>query len=204
MHTKLIMVCMAFAAFAFVAAPAASASPALTASGVLAPIGTAIEGKSTGGARFTGSFSIECSSATLTGTLTKNSGTKIEGTIPVGKATYTGTGTSGDCTSALGSFKVTMNSELCLVSGTTDNLIVIGCGVNPVIFTLEFTGTGSCKYSTAVVSGTFTTNVTPPTLSVSEQEAKKVEGGFFCPAFGKLDMDFDLYADGTNFGLAIS
>jgi hypothetical protein len=44
----------------------------------------------------------------------------------------------------------------------------------------------------------------PATVNVSEQEAKKIEGGFFCPSSGKLDMDFDLYTTGTNTGLTIS
>jgi len=127
--------------------------------------------------------------------VTKNSGTNIEVTVPVGKATYTGTGTGGDCTSALGSTKVTVNSELCLASGASDTLSITGCEGKAVVFTLEITGTGPCKYSTAAVAGTFTTNTTPATVKVTEQEAKKLEGGFFCPASGKLDQDFDLYTD---------
>ena len=205
MHKKLIMACMAVASFAaFVVAPAASASPVLTEAGTPVAVGAAIEGRNTGVIKFTGAYAVDCSSAILKGTLTKNSGTKIEGTIPVGGATFTGTGTGGDCTSALGSTKVTVNSELCLASGTTDNFVVTGCGAAAVVFTLEVTGTGPCKYSTAAVNGTFNTNVMPATVNVSEQEAKKIEGGFFCPSSGKLDMDFDLYTTGTNTGLTIS
>jgi hypothetical protein len=203
MRKKLIMACMAVAAFAaFVVAPAASASPVLTEAGAPLAVGSSIEGKNTGVTKFTGSFNVECSSAILKGTLTKNSGTKIEGTIPVGSATFTGTGTGGDCTSALGSTKVTVNSELCLASGTTHNFVVTGCSGAAVVFTLEITGTGPCKYSTAAVNGTFTTGT--GTVNVSEQEAKKIEGGFFCPSSGKLDMDFDLYTTGTATGLIIS
>jgi hypothetical protein len=132
--------------------------------------------------------------------VTKNSGSKIEGEVLAGGATYSGTGTSGDCTSAFGSTKVTVNSKLCLASGLNDTLTITGC-LNaegkplPVTFTLEVTGLGPCKYSTAAVSGTFTSNVTPATAKVFEQEAKLEEGSFFCPSSGKLDQDFDLYTD---------
>lgn len=206
MFKKLILAGMAIAAFAaFVVAPAASASPVLTEGGVAIPAGTSIIGTSTETPTFTGAFNVTCSKAVLTGTVTKNSGTKIEGTVPVGKATYTGTGTGGDCTSALGSTKVTVTSELCLVSEANDALSVNGCEGKNVAFTLEITGTGPCKYSTAAVKGNFTTNSTPATVKVTEQEAKLAEGGFFCPASGKLDQDFDLYTDTAEEpGLTIS
>lgn len=197
MYKKLITACMAIAAFAaFAVAPAASASPVLTETGVAVPVGALITGTSTGSPTFTGAFNVVCSKATLTGKVTKNSGTKIEGTILAKDALYTGTGTGGDCTSAFGSTKVTVNSELCLISGAApaDTFTVTGCGAN-VVFTLEVTGTGPCKYSTAVVNGTYTTNVSPAPLKVVKQVANKIEGGFFCPASGELDQEFDLYTD---------
>jgi hypothetical protein len=201
MYKKFIIACMAVAAFtAFVIAPAATASPVLTENGVTVPPGALITGTSTETPTFTGAFNLTCSKATTTATVTKNSGTKIEATVAAGAATYTGTGTSGDCTSALGSIKWTVNSELCLTSGATDTLTVTGCvnakeEVLPVTFTLEITGTGPCRYKSSLVNGTHNTNVTPATIKITEQELKKIEGGFFCPASGKLDQDFDLYTD---------
>jgi hypothetical protein len=204
MQKKFIMSCMAVAAVAALVLPAvASGSPVLTESGVTVALGSSIEGKSTGAPTFTGAFNGSCSSAVLKGTVTKNNATKIEWTIPAGSATFTGTGTGGDCTSAFGSTRTVVNSELCFVTGASDTFIISGCGAN-IVFTQEVTGTGSCKYSTAALSGTFTTSVTPAVLKISEQEIKKVEGPFFCPASGKLDIEFDLYTAGTNTGLTIS
>jgi hypothetical protein len=192
MHKKIIMACMAIAAFAaFVVAPAASASPVLTKNLTALGVGSSITGTNTGETVFTGAFNVRCTSAHMAGTLTANTGSKIKGEIPVGNAKFTGTGTSGDCTSALGNVGVTVNSKLCLETVTgQDNIVTTGCGAN-VTFTLEITGTGPCKYSTASVTGTFKTNAAA-TVNVSEQEAKKEEGGIFCPSSGKLDMDFDL------------
>jgi polyisoprenoid-binding protein YceI len=201
MFKKLILAGMAIAAFAaFMMPAAASASPVLTSEGVKVPLLTKIIGTSTETPTLTGAFNVTCSKAKITGTVTKNSGTNVEATVPVGGATYEGTGTNGDCTSALGSTKVTVNSELCLASAANDTVNITGC-LNakeeslPVTFTLEITGTGPCKYKTALVNGTHNTNITPATIKVSEQEAKLEEGGFFCPASGKLDQDFDLYTD---------
>ena len=204
MHKKLIMACMAVAAFAaFVMAPAASAaeSPTLTSGGVSVPVGTSITAVNTGITKFTG-FGVECDHVHLHGTVTKNSNHEIEGTIPVGGASFNGTSTNTDCTSPLGPIKVTVNSELCLKTNSTtaDTMLVTGCGAN-VTFTLEITGTGPCKYQTASVSGTYTTNATPATVNITEQPASGAgePNPFFCPASGKLDMDFDMYTtNGTG------
>jgi hypothetical protein len=205
MFKKLIMACMAIAAFAaFVVAPAASASPVLTEITIVEEggvkkevsdtiaVGTSITGLNTGITKFTGPFGVECDHDHLAGTVTANTGSKIKGEIPVGSAKFNGTATNTDCTSALGATSVTVNSKLCLETVTgSDNVLTTGCGAN-VTFTLEITGTGPCKYSTASVSGTFKTNAAA-TVNLSEQVAKKHEGGIFCPSEGKLDMDFDLY-----------
>ena len=213
MFKKLMMACMAIAAFAaFVIAPAASASPVLTHEGTAVAVHPAtetceknpsgcIEGKNTEETLFTGAFNVHCNTAVLKGWVTQNNGSQIKGTIPVGNASFTSSG--GDCTSALGATKVTVTSELCIETVVgSDNATTTGCGSN-VVFDLEVTGTGNCKYSTASVSGTFKTNA-GATINISEQEAKKVEGGFFCPSSGKLDMDFDLYTLGGKTQLTIS
>jgi hypothetical protein len=207
MFKKLILAGMAITAFAAFVLPAtASASPELTENGVTVPVGALIEGRNVGNTLFTGPFEVVCGTAILTGSVTKNTGTKVEGTIPAKNTDFTGTATGGDCTSLLGATRVEVNSELCLTTAAApaDTFSVTGCAGAPVQFTLEVTGTGKCKYSTAAVNGSYTTNVTPNPVVVSEQEAKKIEGGFFCPASGKLDMTFNLYTDGTNTGLTIS
>jgi hypothetical protein len=204
MHKKLMMACMAIAAFAaFVIAPAASGA-VLTDNGEPLAAGASITAKNTGNTLLTGPFNVVCSHADLQGTVLTNGSGSISGTIPVGGATFGGTGTSTDCTSALGSTSVTVNSELCLsVAKASDTVITDGCG-GPIVFTLTVTGTGPCKYSTASVNGPLVTNTTPGSASISEQEAKKSEGGIFCPSSGKLDMTFDIYTtDGTT-GVTIS
>jgi hypothetical protein len=196
MFKKLILAGMAIAAFAALAvAPAVSASPVITQNGVAIPPSLVIF-TSTESPTFTGAFNLICSKGSITAAVRKNSGTKIEATALGTGIGFTGTGTGGDCTSALGSAKVTVNGEICLVSEASDTFVINGCEGKSVEFTLEVTGTGPCRYSTPAVKGSFTTNITPATLKVTEQEAKKIEGGFFCPSSGKLDLDFDLYADG--------
>ncbi|MGN6558122.1 MAG: hypothetical protein ACTHLH_08955 [Solirubrobacterales bacterium] len=209
MHKKFMLACMVIAAFAaFVMAPVASAAT-ITSETKVVPVGTSITGINTGVTKFTGPFNVECDHDHLTGVVTKNTDAEFEGEIPIGNAQFNGTAAGTDCTSALGATKVTVNSKLCLkqVAGT-DTVNTTGCGGN-VTFTLEITGTGPCKYSTASVSGTFTTNSTPATATISEQAAKKEEGGIFCPGEGKLDLVFDLHTTGktsneTGAGITIS
>jgi len=195
MHKKFMLACMAVAAFAaIVVAPAASASPVLTSGtgGPVVPIGTSIVWLHTGNIEFTGSVTIDCSNARLTGTVTKNSGSQIKAEIPKGSASITGTGTGGDCTSTLfGSpAKVTVNSKLCFetVEGT-DNAKFSGCGAN-ISYTIELTGNGPCKYESASSTGTFKTSE-HATFTVLDQVDTLVEGGFFCPSSLKTDYDLD-------------
>jgi len=202
MYKKLMLACMAITAFAaFVIAPAASASPALTESGVKVAVGSSVTATNNGVTKFTGGFGVECQKAHLQGTVTANSGTSIKGEIPVGSAKFENN-TSTACSSALGATAVTVTSKLCLESGASDTLKVTGCGGN-VVFDLKAAGV-SCKYETASVSGTFTTNTTPASATVSEQPAKEVGGLFFCPDEGKLDMTFNLFTTGGTTGLTIS
>ncbi|MGN6557631.1 MAG: hypothetical protein ACTHLH_06420 [Solirubrobacterales bacterium] len=198
MHKKLIMACMAIAAF--VIAPAASASPVLTENPTPIPVGASVTAKNTGVVKFTGIA--ECSTAHFAGTVTNNSGTKVEIEIPLGSASFTGTGTSSDCTSSLGSVRVFVTSKICLATSTTDNLPLTGCGGN-IVIDWVLTGTGECKYSTASVGSSFATNVTPAVVTVTEQPLSKAEGGIFCLASTKLDMTLDLSTtSGVGVGLS--
>jgi hypothetical protein len=196
MKSKLIAACMALVAFAAFGLPAtASASPVLTETGKPIAVGTEITGLNEENTLFTGGFSVTCSYAHLVGTVTENSGSSIKGTIPVGNAIFKGTGTSEDCTSALGSVKPTVQSELCLATTkTADQIEVNGCEGKVVTFSLAITGSVTCKYETAKVLGTFTTSPAEATVKIFEQPATgEATNSFICPTTGKLDMSFTLY-----------
>ena len=207
MHKKLTMACMAIAAFAaFVIAPAASASPVLTENGAALAVGASIKATNTGITKFTIPSlggAVECTHAELKGTVKKNNGTVIAGTIPAGafgvNYTFSGTHETGDCTSPLGPVRPTLNGELCLETEPNHNVIINGCEGKPVTFILDVTGGPTCRYSVASITGSYITNA-DATVNVSEQLAKREsEEEFLCPKEGKLDMDFDLTTtDGTT------
>ncbi len=203
MQKKLMIACMAVAAFAaFVIAPAASATT-LTESGAALKVGSSITATNTGIFRFTGAFNLQCEKVHLQGSVTQDNTTgPVKGEIPVGSATISNSG-SVECNSALGATVVTVTSKLCweTIIGM-DTMKFTGCGAN-VKFDLKVGGV-SCLYETASVTATFTTNSTPATVSLSEQPAKEVGGIFFCPDDGKLDMDLDLYTTGGTTGLTLS
>jgi len=204
MHKKLIMACMAIAAFAaFVVAPVASASPVLThnpAAPTAVAAGSSITGtntihkgeagEETVNAVFTGGFNVTCAEASLAGTLTKNNGTEIKGEIPVGGAKYTGKA-GADCTSALGNVTATVNSKLCLESQAepVNTFKITGCGAN-VTFSLAITGSVTCKYEAASITATFTTGQSADgVIHITEQPAKgEATNSFLCPSEGKLDQ----------------
>ena len=205
MHKKLLVACMAIAAFAaFVIAPAAQAAVLTDAQGTV-PVNASITGLNESGTKtkFTGGFGVECEVAHVKGTVTKNSEGTVSGEVPVGSATFTNAGGAG-CSSALGATTVTVTSKLCLhIAKGSDTVVTTGCGGN-VVFDLKAAGV-TCKYETASVSGTSSTPAagTSSTVKVFEQEAKEVGGIFFCPDTGKLDMEFLLKTtDGTPIWLS--
>jgi hypothetical protein len=191
MYKKLIIACAMLMA---ITAATASASPVFTDDERSVPVGASVQLRSTGVfVSSGGGVMAECSSSVLSGTVTENSGTSIKLEIPVGSAKFTGTGTSEDCTTNLGSASFTVNSALCFATiSKTDTVTVTGCGGKAAVYSLSITGTGVCKYSAATVTGTFTTGGAP-TVKFSNQPAKKVEGGIFCPSESVLNVDWDLY-----------
>ena len=208
MHKKLMMACMAIAAFAaFVMAPAASAAT-LTENGVAVPVGASITGQSSE-TKFTSSATtVTCSSAHMSGTLTANGGT-VAGEILAANTSFSGTAAGGDCTSTnnFGPVTPTVKSKLCLdVAKGTDSGTVNGC-VNekgepqPITFILDVTNFGiSCAYQVNSIAGTITTAPEDAKVNISEQPAP-IEAGqnFLCPPEGKLDMEFTLTTtDGTT------
>ncbi|HET9677611.1 MAG TPA: hypothetical protein VFP21_08925 [Solirubrobacterales bacterium] len=209
MHKKIMLACMAIAAFAaLVVVPAASAAT-LTDGGSALATGTSITGKNIGNTLFTaGELTVTCSSADIPGTLTTNSGGAVAGEIAAGAPSFTGTGTSSDCTSPLGSVKPTVNSKLCLsVAKGTDAGTVDGCKnasgvVQPITFTLNVTNIVSCKYETTgtppQIAGTITTTPADAAVTLVEQPATREAGQntLFCPESGALDMEFELTTTG--------
>jgi hypothetical protein len=193
MRKKLATACAAIAALAaFVVVPVVSASPVLTSEGKAVAVGTEIAGKSTGEVKLTGSSPVICSSASFTMKLTSNTGTQFKGEIAGGELLASGTGTGGDCTSALGAVNWLWN-RLCVetVIGT-DNFRLNGCGLSSAAtFTTGLTGSGTCKYSSASITSSFLTNA-DAALNITGQPVALEEGGIFCPSSQTLDMNFDL------------
>ncbi len=218
MSKKLITACVAVVALAAFALPAvASASPQLThPTGTRLATGVTIKGTNVGALLLTstaGAVLTECSSATMTGTLTKNNGTEVEGTIS--SAVFTGTEASGACTK-LGGAQVTTNvgngTPWCLSalsSYATDEFQVRGGGCGEasrsITFVLDSGTAGVCKYSRSTpVKGTFTTDTTGDAIltttgagetGVTDTLFTKEEGGVLCPSDGTLDLSFTLETD---------
>src|ERR1700750_557207 len=114
----------------------------------------------------------------------------FSGEIRGGALIFSGTGSSGDCTSALGLVNMVWN-KLCIKSlKAIDVVSVTGCGGN-VTFTTGLTGTGTCKYSKESLGSELSTGITDAGFFFSEQEMKLEEGGFICPAPQKLYISFD-------------
>jgi len=194
MHKKLMLACMAIAAFAaFVVAPSASATT-LQEGGSAVAVGSSITGKNVNGnTKFTSNlFNVECTTAHLKGTVTQNNGTgEIKGEVPLGSASFTNAG--GECSSGAGATAVTVNSKICLetsTSGGADNLKVTGCGGN-IKFSLNVTGLATCNYSQASLTGTFVTGG-DAVGTLTEAAAAREGTNFLCPSTGKLDMSIEL------------
>jgi hypothetical protein len=148
----------------------------------------------------------------MTGTLTKNNGTEVEGNVT--SATFSGTGSEGRCTASFGNSTVnpspaTNGLPWCIRSTpamATDEVQIRGneCSkaARPIRFLLN-TAVGECAYErTTPVVGTYTTDTpihgnSDAVIHIFEQLFTGVAGtnGFFCPAEGLLDMTFTLETD---------
>jgi hypothetical protein len=151
---------------------------------------------------------IECTKATMTGSLITNTDQTIQGQIHT--ATFTGNQAENKCKGAFGNFVFHTNigngTPWCLDhEGNNDNFTVTGgaCGSpRSITFVLTVDGIGTCKYSrAAAVEGTFTTHSTGDAIlsvvpTVGSQFTKE-EGGVLCPASGELEMSFTLETDTT-------
>jgi hypothetical protein len=205
MSKKITMICAALAAFmAFAVLPAvASASPEVTfPTGTRLAVPAKIHAHNVGNTKMTtSSGNIECTTATMTGTLTVNNGSQIEGDVET--ASFTGGGSGSNCTGPLGDVQVTVTSLPWCVRSTAgaNEFEVRGGNCNETSRALTFTldtGGLTCAYSKANVTGTFATHPEDAKLTVSEQNFTKSSGSFLCPGSGKLDMTFTLENDGAN------
>lgn len=225
MRNKLIAACMALAAFAaFAVMPAgasATNSPQLMEGATPVATGTKILGTSEGtlymrsGSEPTSSVLTSCETARMTGTLNKNDGANIEGTIETAAFEgYDAEHHEGECEGTFGRITVTTNVgngiPWCLRSTSTmatDEFQLRGnsCAnaARGITFVLDSTTVGECKYErttlTGPVKGTFTTGGTAATASISGQEFKKEAGSFLCPEKGYLFMSFTIEKDVSPF-----
>jgi hypothetical protein len=219
MSKKLIAACMAIAAFAaFGMASTASAATITHPTGTILATGTKIEATNIGVTKFiAGSVEVECSTATLTGTLTKNTSTAgafTEGTIET--ASFTGTAAESKCTSGfLGAVKVTTavtnGTPYCIKSPTGSDEFQLrgnGCAsaARNLTFTLDSAFFGECKYerttATGPVKGTITTDATGDAqvivgTGVNSEFKGESTNNFSCPATGSLQMTLTLETDGV-------
>ena len=114
-----------------------------------------------------GATLVECSTATLTGKLTKNTGTTISGDIT--SAIFTGTEESSKCKSIFGGptavdTNIGNGVPYCLHTEGSDTVTITGdnCGSpRAITFVLTTKSIGTCKYSrTESFTGTYTTHST--------------------------------------------
>jgi hypothetical protein len=231
---KLFKACIVLAAFAalFVMPTIASASPELTHPTGTTATGdhetTALTGKDEGitieatnvshsttaknTVMTTGLGNLECATATLTGTLITNTGTKIEGEISTAQFNGTpGTPAAAHCSAPGGLGTVTFTPShtsnpagglpWCVIAEGLQNKFIVRGGTctevaRPLKFTLHSALLGACVYEKAQVEGTYTTHPVDAIMTITEQEFKKISGSGFCPGSGKLDMAFTMFTDG--------
>lgn len=192
MHKKLMMAYMAIAAFAaLVVAPAASATN-LTENGVTISSGASVKATNVGNTLFSaGELTTTCTAATFSGTIVKDSGGQIIAEVQAGNPSFTGTGTSGDCTSPLGNVKLTVNSKLCLEFASVDSGQFNGCS-GFLTITLNVTNIVTCTYDRLELTGFITTGATGDAAFSPGGGLSRDSGGFFCPNSGTLTMTVDL------------
>ena len=220
MHKKLMTACMALVAFAALAVMPAVASatndPDLThpTGTPLAP-GAKITATNIGETLMTDANTnilTRCTKAVLTGELTKNNGTEVEGSVT--SASFTGSGSESRCTATFGDSIITPTVPVagvahglpwCIRSTPamgTDEVQVRGgkCSEasRDIRFILDvFGGATECEYQrTTAIPGTYTTEPSDAIVHISEQKFSRIRGSsFICPSEGFLDMSFTLETD---------
>jgi hypothetical protein len=205
MYKKLIAVGIGVAALSAFAASTASAAPIAT-----HPTGHIyclcfVQFTNTGEVTMASSLgTIFCSRASMSGTLNTNS-TASGSRATVTSATFSGTGTNGECTSWTGGVTVTPGVTgglpWCLeATAASDEGKVRGGACSEasrsIKYALDFTSIGTCNYERATAAiGTLTTDTAGEAakISLSKQVWTGVSGNpFGCPSSGELNMTFDL------------
>jgi hypothetical protein len=218
MYKKLIMSCMAVAAFAAFVLPATASAtndPQLTDAAGTVAVGSKILGTNVGETYFyntatTIKLSI-CNKVRMTGEVTANSGGTVKGKVTT--ADFSGTGAISadnglnECTGEIGSSYVTVKNLPLELSSTptmaTDEFQVTGSAGAKVKFLLGSTTAGECEYeATGPIKGDYTTGTSAAAdakLTTRDTEsgsgAKLIRGGFLCPTSGVLAMTFTLETD---------
>jgi hypothetical protein len=213
MYKKVIITCMAVAAFAAfaVSASASAASPVLTtAAGVVVPVGEGLKATNIGVTKLKGGETIvECSNDVLTGKVTANpnNGNPVEGTVE--SASFKGTEAEENCKSGLGRVQVTTafpnGTPYCLSARASDVLQVRGgsCAqpARAITFVLDIhsiIGVIQCHFertaATGPLTGTYTTKPADATGHLAFGVGTRFVGtsGGLCPTTGELEMTFEL------------
>jgi hypothetical protein len=218
MEKKVLTVLMVLVAVA-VSAASASAAPVIThPTGTVLATGTLLKATNVTEMKFTsGTLNVNCPSVITKGVLTSNStagGFAGEST----SITFSGTGTSGDCT-ASGSFftgSVKPTPEIagglpwCFKNTLNDNLEIRGgrCSeaARSIKFGLDVTGLVTCTYERASLTGTFDTHPSDAIGQINASQVWTLVSGFGCPSSPSLDIDFTEETDleGTSSPVYIS
>jgi len=224
MAKKITMACMALVALAAFALPASASAqnrPSLQEGGVVIAKNTPIVGTPVGETYFNdtnGNHLVACAplggTTRMTGTVTKNESTTVEGKITT--TDFAGTGAKvasepePECTGSFGNVSVTVPGNLIIKSTAlmaTDEFQINTEGSTKVKFILNSTTVGECEYeSTGPVKGDITTSASTAALTVRNTQAGSgsslIRGGFFCPPSGQLQMTFHLETEnGTSLGI---
>jgi hypothetical protein len=211
MHKKLMLSYMslvALAAFALPASAQAENKPTLKDKGGILPAGTKIVGTNVGEIKFwntsTSTLAFSCTSAKLTGEVTKNKEDSVEAKITT--ADFSGTGAESpdnklaECTSpTLGTIFLTflpmpliLKSNLPMI---TDEFQLSGTGGN-IRLLLGNTSFVECEYeATSTIQGDLTTNETQATLTTRDTAGsglKLIRGSFVCPSSYVMAMTLTL------------
>jgi hypothetical protein len=214
MFKKLIMSCMALAAFAAFALPAtasATNNPDLTEGEARVPVGELVQATNIGNTEFKATDGttqlVVCTKVNLTGKVTANSGGTVEGSIT--KSEFSGSGAVHadnnlpECTGSFGSAYITVPKLPLTIRSTpamtTDEAQITDSSGSTVTFIIGSTTAGACEYKTASsVKADFTTGATSVVTTrntAAGSGAAKVSGGFLCPSSGQLKMSFYLETD---------
>lgn len=216
---KLVKACIAMAAFAalYVVPSMASATVLDVPTGTAAAVGSTIVGTNINHAETptvtrmtTNVGSIECTTAELSGQITKN-GAVVEGDIET--VTFTGTaGVKPHTTHCSGNGIIgnevivtpdhtnpvihnNIKSLPWCVKASEGGVTVTGgeCG-KPRALTFKLHGNVTCSYEKASVTGTYTKHPAQAIATIKDQEFKEIPAtsSIFCPDVGKLDMAFTL------------